>query len=556
MHHGSLNLSALFILLILGEIIILIFILITKLFRSKRYLKLFLFLFLIIISIAYFYVDVRDKYFCKNWGKGINGTFINNDESLYSCSIKIPKKKCLIDILSPFLDISKILHKKCEKRDNREKYLLKKVSNLKSNVKRIGYPITVDNKNEIKGKPILYARQLMNFMRKNLINLDEMNLINISKRQHPEVFVDFTKNEYGKINIKINYNEELAKKRLTLSKNSISNNIIFLFFDNLSREHFYRQFKKTTKFLKQFFSYKGFSVNSKDKYHGFEFLKYHKIDGPTLFNVIPMFNGVYYNSKHRMISIVKDLKKLGYVTCNSQDVCHKDLMGYSGAKNYTYVEFDHEYSSPNCDPNIYTPGYGLFGGENGILRKCLYGKENIEYTYEYSKKFWLAYKNNKKFLRVVNTYAHEYSGEKAKYSDEATYNFLNELFLSNQLENTTIFLAADHGFVLFGVYQFLKPNDWKLEKYFPLLIILVPDSKNISYEDQYAEIINNQQTLITPFDIYYTLRHIIYGNNYKNNLFTEQNNEGESLFKYINPKERICSKYLNFSGCKCINNKK
>ena len=498
MHHGSLNLSALFILLILGEIIILIFILITKLFRSKRYyLKLFLFLFLIIISIAYLYVDVKDKYFCKNWGKGINGTFINNDESLYSCSIKIPKKKCLIDILSPFLDISKILHKKCEKRDNREKYLLKKVSNMKSNAKRIGYPITVDNKNEIKGKPILYARQLMNFMRKNLINLDEMNLINISKRQHPEVFVDFTKNEYGKINIKINYNEELAKKRLTLSKNSISNNIIFLFFDNLSREHFYRQFKKTTKFLKQFFSYKGFSVNSKDKYHGFEFLKYHKIDGPTLFNVIPMFNGVYYNSKHRMISIVKDLKKLGYVTCNSQDVCHKDLMGIY-AKNYTYVEFDHEYSSPNCDPNIYTPGYGLFGGENGILRKCLYGKDNIEYTYEYSKKFWLAYKNNKKFLRVVNTYAHEYSGEKAKYSDEATYNFLNELFLSNQLENTTIFLAADHGFVLFGVYPFLKPNDWKLEKYFPLLIILVPDSKNISYEDQ----------------------------------------------------------YLNFSGCKCINNKK
>ena len=116
MHHGSLNLSALFILLILGEIIILIFILITKLFRSKRYLKLFLFLFLIIISIAYFYVDVRDKYFCKNWGKGINGTFINNDESLYSCSIKIPKKKCLIDILSPFLDISKILH-------NIQKYL-------------------------------------------------------------------------------------------------------------------------------------------------------------------------------------------------------------------------------------------------------------------------------------------------------------------------------------------------------------------------------------------------------------------------------------------------
>jgi arylsulfatase A-like enzyme len=64
----------------------------------------------------------------------------------------------------------------------------------------------------------------------------------------------------------------------------------------------------------------------------------------------------------------------------------------------------------------------------------------------------------------VNTYAHEYSGEKMKYTDEATFNFLNDLFSENQLKNTTIFLAGDHGFALMGVYKLLNPNDWKIEK--------------------------------------------------------------------------------------------
>ena len=556
LHHGILNFSALFILLILGEFLILIFILIILFLRKKKYLKLFLFCILIIISFLLFSISNFENYYCKNWDRGLNGTYIDNDKSLYSCSILIPKNKCLINIISPFLDISKLLNIKCEKRDKKEKYLLKEISSFqnKSDVKRIGYPITIGNKEEIKGSPAPYSNSLLTFLKINLINMDEFENKNISNVKKPEVIVDFNENEFGKLNININYNEKLAKTRLELSKNNNSNNIIFLFMDNLSRAHFYRQFKKTSKFLKQFFSYKGFSLNSQQTFHGFEFLKYHKFDGATLTNAIPMFSGVYYDPKNRMVSIVKDLKHSGYITCNSQDICHKELMGIGNIDNYSYIEFDHEYASPNCDPNIYSFSYGLIGGENSILKKCLYGKESIEYTFEYSKKFWLAYKKNKKFLRIVNTYAHEYSGEKSKYTDEITFNFLNDLFLSNQLENTTIFLAGDHGFALMGVYKLLSPKDWMIERFMPIFILLVPDSKKMSYEEQYSEILKNQQTLITPFDIYYTIRHIIYGNNYKNNLLKEQNYEGESLFKYINPKERNCTKYLNFTGCICVIN--
>lgn len=40
-----------------------------------------------------------------------------------------------------------------------------------------------------------------------------------------------------------------------------------------------------------------------------------------------MFSGVYFGKKYKMVSIVKKLKNIGYITCNVQDVCHKELMG-------------------------------------------------------------------------------------------------------------------------------------------------------------------------------------------------------------------------------------
>ena len=70
---------------------------------------------------------------------------------------------------------------------------------------------------------------------------------------------------------------------------------------------------------------------------------------------------------------------------------------------------------------------------------------------EYGKKFWETYKDNKKFLRIVNTYTHEYSGEKSKYADEATFNFLYHLYNQNLLKNTIVFIAGDHGFELMGL---------------------------------------------------------------------------------------------------------
>lgn len=79
-----------------------------------------------------------------------------------------------------------------------------------------------------------------------------------------------------------------------------------------------------------------------------------------------------------------------------------------------------------------------------------------------------------------------------------------------------------------GIYALFEPNDWKIEQSLPIFILLNSDKHNSSYIEQYFKILKNQQALITPFDIYYTIREIILGNKYNENLLAEQKNNGET----------------------------
>ena len=558
LNHGKLNLFALFSLTMIGEIIILFIVLYKHLFKKKKIFLICLISILFLIISIKIIIKNKEDYYCKDWDKGLNNSYINNDPIIYPCKINIPKDRCLISILGPLFDFSKILNLKCIKRSNKEKNNLIINSNLKNKtkIKRIGYPITIGKKEEINGEPTLYSETLYEFVKNNLVDMDdELQFNKLDEDQKPEVIANFNNSLYGKLEININYKDKLSKERKLLEKED-SNNVLFLFMDNLSRVHFYRQYKKTKEFLKQFLNYKGYSneIDKNQNYHGFEFLKFQKFDGPTIQNTIPMFSGVYFDSRNFMISIIKDYKKNGYITCNVQDICHKELMSIAPLENYTYVEFDHEYAAANCEPNVYKPGYGLFNGDNSVLRKCLYGKESFDYALEYGKKFWITYKNNKRFLRIVCTYSHEYSYEKAKYTDNSLYEFLKELFETDQLKNTTIFIAADHGFQLMGIYKIINSKDFPIEGNLPFFFLIVPDKKNFTYEQQYSEIIKNQQTLITPFDIFYTLRYIIYKEDYKKFNLNGNCNDGEYLFKNINPKERTCKKYQQMGKltCECI----
>ena len=203
-----------------------------------------------------------------------------------------------------------------------------------------------------------------------------------------------------------------------------------------------------------------------------------------------------------------------------------------------------------CDPN--NDHYSI-----NTLR-CLYGKQNTEYLIEYIQQFWEKYRNNRKYSIIIDNHAHEDTLTVIKYIDEIIANFLNNLFNSNLLKDTSVFLLSEHGVGMPSIY--FSSDFYQKEYNLPLLLLIINDRKNITYEEQYKYIYENQQSFIISFDIYNTLGNLLYGNKY----YTIENNTqtritckspfGKSLFDKINSKERNPMKY-KYLGTFGISNK-
>ena len=538
--HGFFNFIGSILIIIICIIIILPFnILLYLIKKNNKKLIFFYLIFLIIILIVYLYY-INSLLICKDWQKGLNNTYIENNYNKYGCQIRIPKF-CPYIIGQYFFDVTKRTGIKCGKNIYSKNNLLKfaKSSYINKNTKIFGFPLTnKDPKcfirtNEFKNKNVL------RFIQKNMIDMNNKELLKkIGEKNMPEITVDFTNNTDGKINIQLNFNETLSKERKKLEKtNPNSKNIIILYFDSISRTTGLRQLKKTFNFIEQFMPYKGKANKDypQEKYHSFQFLKYHSFKYYTRGNYPKLF---YWTDKSKkMIRITKFLKQNGYITAFSNDLCARDSCWLP--QDITLEEIC-DYELILCDPNMKSA--------NSMVKKCLYDKINADYQYEYGYKFWVKYRNNKKFLLIVNNDGHEGTLEILKYDDDIVFNFLNKLFLQNLFKETTIILLSDHGCPMPSIYYF---NEFfKLELNLPMCYILTNDKENVSYILQYKYIYENQQNFITAYDIYNTIIYLVYGNNYSKNN-TPKSKLGINLFSKINPK-RTPKDYIDMDIKTCI----
>ena len=569
--HGTYNMIVFIFFMIFGQIFILIIFLFKWIFKWKKWVAIGI-ITTIIISLAIVYkLKVEDKIKCKGWEFGLNNTKLDNDKSKYPCSIIIPNKRCNLNYLGPNFDFSK--GKMCSQRKEEEKTnLLKKANSsyVNANTKRIGFPITTHKEN-FKLMVQLESVNLYHEIMKNLIDMDNKEVLEkLGEKEKPEIVLDYTKNEYGEVEINVNFDQELSTQRKNLEKesNPLYENVIFIFLDGISRNHFTRVYKKTAEFVKKFMPYEG-TNNDKDpsqKYHGFEFFKQHSFKDFTLGNFIPMFYGLpYYWQK--IESIIGEFKNKGFVTGSSNSICDKEGFYFNWqlkeGMERTFVEFDHEMFGINCDPNIFDVAnpFNLLKGESSVFRRCLYGKENVEYSFEYGRKFLEAYSNNRKFLRICITDGHELTGQVSKYVDEPLANFLNYIYDNNYLKNTTLILASDHGLNILVLYKLLQSMDQDIEMENPLLFFILSDKEGKSYEEQYENLRINQQNFITTYDVYHTLKHILNQKDEPVTIKGIKNNGGKfdpklhflgtSLFQHIDPYERICSNYIDIHKCIC-----
>ena len=392
---------------------------------------------------------------------------------------------------------------------------------------------------------------------KNIIITNDTKLI---EEKNPEIMLLKHKEKY-EIKIDLKFNEELSFNRNQILnqetqdnflKNKNKNNILFLYIDALSRPHFFRKMKYLTKFLSKF--------NKNSSYKVFQFMKYQSFKNDYYMSGIQT---IFYESNQKINSIKPNnshilslLKQQGYITAQSANYCFKEFYPVDRELNYfmktNIEEYDHENIAMFCDPFFFRTM------DNPTIKKCLYGKNSFEYVLDYGYQFWTKYQDNKKFLRLSFFEGNEKTGEVIKYLDYYLYKFLDNLYQNDLLNNTFIFLVSGQGNSYNDLYNSINylEYDFFIEKYLGTFFILFDkEGLNLTKNDL-INIKNNQQNMVTAYDIHYTLKSIAQNKFYSEaKEVKEDNNEnlGKSLFGFINAMERGCFKYkqIGIGVCRC-----
>ena len=260
-------------------------------------------------------------------------------------------------------------------------------------------------------------RDFQELVNRNIIKMDFFNEENYPNEPYPEVEVFFDENNYGIIKINVTRNETLSQERKIIAekKHSLYNNILFVYVDAISRNHFQRKIKKLSEYIETFMPY---NVNETEKkYTTFQFMKYNTVKGLTLPNIKSMFYGVELTEPEG-VNLVKYYKEQGYVTGHTGTTCGKEIFSVNGllqSQHLDYDNWDHENIAMFCDPNFFDWNYPINKGVASVLKRCLYGKYAFEYMIDYAKQFWKLYPDNKKFFRIHFNEGHEGSMELIQY---------------------------------------------------------------------------------------------------------------------------------------------
>ena len=516
-------------------------------FYKKRYFigSFIVFIFAIAIFIYFYYRN------CDNFYKGIGGVDIENDINTGKCYMIRPNI-CTMKFLDPFFDASN-LKGGCKGKWNTKKRFLKYLDKSLNEINHFFYP-----RIEFAPKKETYTEEIFNYVFKNIKGVKE----NPAEAENAEVFLDF-ENDIGKITINLKRNETLIQERRALAeKNEVKFDNVYIFYiDAISRNHFLKRMKKITSVLDDMlYSKKVQNLNNNEniknekykRYNSYQFIKYQNMPGTTSPNMFPLFYGVP-TMDPTGISLTKFFKEKGFITANTINSCYRDLFhwNYKYFQNKTIENFDHENMPMFCDTNFLDPRmiWAYQQGENSIFRKCIYGRDSYEYMFEYMTQFLEAYKDERKYMRMCFSDAHEATQNVIRHVDGPLYNFLN-LILDKYSDNkTAIMFLSDHGGKLPGPYAVLFIEEWKFESELSSLFLILPENNN-KYDKNI--VLQNEKKFLSSYDVYSTL--LDYINVDKSKLKGIRHEYGQSLLTNIDNMKRDCDT-VGVKDCYCHNYK-
>ena len=227
--------------------------------------------------------------------------------------------------------------------------------------------------------------------------------------------------------------------------------------------------------------------------------------GTTPKNMFPLFYGVPLED-NTAIPITKFFKEKGFITANTINSCCRDLIFWENTNfmNKSTESYDHENVAMFCDTNLVDPEilWAYHQGENAIFRKYLYGRDSYEYPFEYMTQFLEAYKNERKYIRICISDAHEATQNLIRHADAPLANFLDFIMDKYSDNDTAIIFMSDHGGKIPGPYGIFFIEEWKFESELSCLFLVLPKNNN-KYDKNI--VLKNEKRFLSSYDVYSTL---------------------------------------------------
>ena len=333
-------------------------------------------------------------------------------------------------------------------------------------------------------------------------------------------------------------------------------NILIFGIDSVSLANFKRMFPATFRFLNEELE------NNVILDH------MNTLGGSTVDNLIPFLTGLSYqelNTKldkivdHRFCDylplIWNDYEEDGYITTFNED------MPNIGTFNFMRDGFRY-FPTHVYGQSYWCQHYKIRSNKRGF---CHYKRPSYSYWLEpiemFVEQMNLVHNINVPYFSFnwFTEYTHDYFAIPPDF-DVAIRDLLIKFQSKGYLDNTMLIVMTDHGNKL---VSYASTDSGKKERSLPFFSLKLPN--NLANSKYHKNLLNNKDKLVTPFDLYKTLNHFLFINNYDlneadpfcNSLFKtyslkKRQLRGISLVETI-PSNRTCNEALiPVSFCSCF----
>lgn len=284
--------------------------------------------------------------------------------------------------------------------------------------------------------------------------------------------------------------------------------------DTVSRKQFYRKMEEVVEYLEY--------LNSTNKYEIYQFFRLISNGFSTEYNTRAMYTGSQLRQNRRGRPYWDFFSGQGNIAAYVNGFCEDWMSVFLKTK---FKGMDHALFYPWCHFEFHPleKTFGNFAGPFSIVRRCINGKYVHDYIFDYISDIWNNYSPYGKIIHVSFQEGHEGTGEVLRTLSPSMEKFLKLMEDKAELENTVLILTSDHGSHM-GPY-YMASDMGKFEQKLPLLLMIFPKKFLDKYPEFRKHLRENEQRLVSHYDIHWTLRHLAtlpeFGGEIKENFKSE-----------------------------------